>query len=53
MTEEEIEAIDNYQCKKVCKAIKSCKIHKCMELCCPVIKGMGRAGDPEGKHICT
>jgi len=53
MPEEEIEAIDNFECKKICKSIKSCKTHKCMLMCCDVKKGIGRAGDPDGKHLCT
>jgi transcriptional repressor NF-X1 len=32
---------------------KSCKKHQCKELCCPIKKEAGRAGDPQGKHLCS
>lgn len=46
MTAEEIEEVDEYKCKRVCKQLKSCNQHACKEVCCPVKKELGRAGDP-------
>ena len=52
MTKEEMEEVDNFKCKRVCNAVKKCGKHQCKEICCPVKRELGRAGDPEGKHLC-
>ena len=52
MTQDEIDEIDNFKCKRVCNALKKCGKHQCKEVCCPVKKELGRAGDPEGRHLC-
>jgi len=52
MTQEEMDAIDNLECKRVCNAMKKCNKHHCKEVCCPVKRAMGRDGDPEGRHLC-
>ena len=52
MTQEEMDEIDNVKCKRICNQMKKCGKHRCKEVCCPVKRGMGRAGDPEGLHLC-
>ena len=48
MSQEELSNSLNFSCTKICNQNKSCKRHKCKEICCPVKKGL----DPLGKHIC-
>lgn len=45
----------NVSCKKLCKTLKSCKIHYCFIECCELkgIEGKLSYQDPKGIHLCT
>ena len=49
MSPEEQKEQQSFRCAKVCNQNKSCKRHKCKDICCPVKKG---GADPCGTHMC-